>query len=349
MTRPLLLLLVLTSGVKAGLAPAYAPMDPEFAASDAVVVARCLSVERNDPSQPTERDGHLVPLDYVFRYSAVKAYKGANLPAAFRVLYHVADPAEGAPGCSPGLVLLFLTSGGSGEPFAWADPNFALRSFPGQPPSGATGQSGLQGLENDLVSFLPSGGAQSKMALSLLADFVRLSGAGADALAAFAGHLDRDASLLRLEILVRAGRREYFEELAREAQDPPVLDPQTWTLFRVCHVLEAGRVIKDLTALEELVRRAPTDSSLRECAMRGIRSLKTGAGVPFLIREIDDANLLVSHQAVLALNEIVNMNGEYGPGMQLFEKEPERCRALWRRWWEQTGSFQYTDSAAPHN
>ncbi len=97
MIRSPILLLLAASGVQGGVA-VYTPIEPLFAESGAVVVASCVSVERKDPSAPVERDGHLVPLDYILSYSTLKTYKGANVPPSFRVFYPVADAAEGAPG-----------------------------------------------------------------------------------------------------------------------------------------------------------------------------------------------------------------------------------------------------------
>ena len=272
MIRSLLLLFAAASGIEGGVA-VYTPIEPLFAESDAVVVARCVSVERNDPAEPVERDGHLVPLDYILSYSTVKVYKDGKMPAAFRIFYPVRDPAEGTPGCGPGFALLFLKSGGSGKAYTLANFAFGLRQFPGRPSNGRVGLTLLEELETDAAGFLSSGGARAEMALRLLDDFDDLSEAGANALASFAGRLDPGASVLRLEILVRAGRPEYFEALVRELLDRPPAE----TPAGLCDALEKGRSAKDLPALEELERRTPADSPLRDCAVRGLRSLRTGA------------------------------------------------------------------------
>lgn len=344
MIRAVILLLTAAAGMEGRLSPAYAPIELLFGASDAVVVARCISIGQKDPSQPSVRDGHLVPLDYLLRYSSIKVYKGSDVPAGFSVLFRQGDPAEGTPGCGPHYVLLFLKSSGSGDPYAWADPNFGLRAFPGQPLGGGAGPFGLRGLEQDALAFLSSGGEPSKTALNLLADFTELSKTSAEALATSKGPMDRAGAILKLEILVRAKRAEYFEELVREVQNLPALDPLTFTPERVCDLLEEGRNNKDLPALEELVTNSPVENPLRACAMRGLRSLRVRTSVPFLIRQLDDANLMVSYLAVITLAEITDKSGEYGPGMGLFEKDPQKYRRVWRNWWEQWGAKEYSST-----
>lgn len=268
MIRPPILLLLAASGVQGGVA-VYTPIEPMFAESGAVVVASCVSVERKDPSAPVERDGHLVPLDYIATYTTIKIYKGAKVPPSFRVFYPVPDPAEGVPGCGKEPVLLFVISRGSGAPYALANSAFGSRSFPGRPLQRAPGLTPLEELATDAASFLSAGGSRAETALRLLDDFGYLSEAGTDAVASFTGPLEHDAAVLRLEILVRAGRPEYFEKLLREIRGYP----EAGTPIGLCEALEKGGTAKDLPALEELARSAPANSLTRGCADRGIRNL----------------------------------------------------------------------------
>src|SRR5579863_5362327 len=148
MIRSPILLLIAALAIDGGVA-VYTPIEPLFAESGAVVVASCISVARKDPSAPVERNGHLVPLDYILTYSTLKTYKGANVPPSFRVFYSVADPAEGAPSCGEDPVLLFLSSRGPGEPYALANSAFGLRSFPDRPLQRAPGLTPLEELAED--------------------------------------------------------------------------------------------------------------------------------------------------------------------------------------------------------
>jgi hypothetical protein len=75
--------------------------------------------------------------------------------------------------------------------------------------------------------------------------------------------------------------------------------------------------------------------------MRGVRSLKSRSSVSFLVQRLDDPDVLVSHLAVMTLAEVVGLRGDFGPGLGLFTKDPEKYRGLWRSWWEQVGSAQF--------
>jgi hypothetical protein len=344
MARLLFVSLVFLTCGRGEISPTHMPINDEFKGSDVVAVARCTSVMQRDPGQPVAQNGRLTPIDYVVRYSILRTYKGPQSLAELSVLYPKRNPEWGPPACM-GVALLFLSAQDSSM-YALADPTFGIRYFP-FPTVGSAGPAGLEQLESDCLGFaMSSKVAEVRIALSLLNDFDRLSKATVDAVSSAPLRVDDpDAAVLRLLILARSRPNPYFEDFVREIQSRAKLDPLT--SIRACEVLEHGRDAKELPALERVVDGLPPGDPfrLRECAMNGIHSVKSGNAVRFLIKHVQDTDLTVSHLAIITLAEITEKAGEYGPGMDLFERAPDRYRKLWLDWWEQSGSRQYPEPA----
>ena len=129
MFRILALLPIAVSTAAAAISPSHIHMESLFASSDLVAVGRCTTVDLRNPGQPFEKDGRLVPLDYVARYTALRVYKGASPIAQIEVLFPQRDPAWGPPSCSANSMLVFLQAEHEGS-YTLADPNLGIEYFP---------------------------------------------------------------------------------------------------------------------------------------------------------------------------------------------------------------------------
>jgi HEAT repeat protein len=68
-------------------------------------------------------------------------------------------------------------------------------------------------------------------------------------------------------------------------------------------------------------------------ALRGIKDPRT------LIQRLDDERPELQYRALITLNEIFNLNGDYGPSVKLFDGQPQKYIALWKKWWQEHGQF----------
>lgn len=336
--RIALLFLVILTAAQSAISPGGMSITQQFAAADVVAVGRCSGFRLRDPKQPVERDGHLVPVDYVAEYSLFSVYKGpANMKVA--VFFPERNPEWGPPACLDADVLLFLNQSGDG--FTLADASFGVRYFPGEPAHTGHLTAGLSQLETDIAAFLSTGDpAKAATAVNLLGDFDQLSDATISVLERAATKLDPNASALRLVMLARHNPEKYFDDLMRHAADVATAD-QPMIAVRFCEAVERAANPEHVEALEAVVKGGAVESPVRVCSMSAIRRMKVPGTVPFLIREIDAPDLDVAYLAVIALADITDKNGDFGPGMSLFRKNPDKYRAVWREWWHETGSRQF--------
>jgi hypothetical protein len=353
MSRPLTLLFLAATGMRAMIAPATAPIEPLFEQSDLVAAARCDSVVQKDSVQTGVQEGKPVPIDYLERYSVIKTYCGSAPAAGLTVLVTQREPAWGVPGCGPDIVLLFLRSEGAEAPYGLADPNFGIHYFPG-PLAGASAQSGLDELESDCLRIAATGtSAQVKKALELLSDYLQVNKATVEGLSRLAVPSDPDAAVLRLEALARAEPGDYMERLIDQIHElrSSLLAMSSLTMIRACNVVQDKAEVQHLPGLEKLVNELPAqnpfvremvvDNPFRVAAMRGIRRLKAPESVAFLVQHLDDPGKHVSYLALITLAELTHKGREFGPGMGPFEKSPQKYRDLWHRWWETEGSKEF--------
>jgi len=47
---------------------------------------------------------------------------------------------------------------------------------------------------------------------------------------------------------------------------------------------------------------------------------------------------MIRYSAVITLSGIFGKSGDYGPSVELFDKEPEKHIALWKQSWNEEGS-----------
>lgn len=338
--RAAALLLMTLAAAQAEISPVHVSVDRQFADASTVAIGTCLAVRVRDPGEPAERNGRLVPRDYVADYSLFRVYKGAA-SMKLAVLFPQRNPDWGPPSCPSGAVLLFLKGAASNDLFPLVDEFFGIRYFPGQPPRTDDKTGGLDRLESDAASFLTSDDpATVAAAIMLLSDFDQLSKTTISSLEGTTAKPDRNASILRLEILARNNPDKYFDELARHVPDILTSDQPLITV-RFCEAVERAASPQRLDALEAVVSGIAGDTPVRVCAMSAIRRMKEPRTVPFLVKEVDDPNVDVAYLAVIALADITDKNGDFGPGMRLFRTNPEKYRSVWRQWWQQDGSHQF--------
>ena len=208
--------------------------------------------------------------------------------------------------------------------------------------------------ESDCLRIAAAGApAQAKKALDLLSDFMKVNKATVEGLSRLPAPSDADAAVLRLETLARAEPEDYMGRLIDQIHGlrSSLRAMAPLTMIRACNVLEDKSEVQHLAGLKQLVDDLPiqnpfvgemvVDNPFRMAAMRGIRRLKAPESVRFLVQHLDDPGKLVSYLAVVSLAEITHKGREFGPGMGQFEKDPQKYRDLWHRWWETEGSKEF--------
>ena len=220
---------------------------------------------------------------------------------------------------------------------------------------------GLSQLEADILKVV--GGAnvdRSKQALEILLQFDQLSPQAESFLRPFKTSSNDELRILSLEAQVLSGspakdttgipkplatidtpalvrRRAAIKDFAtalrgRADSNAPVSEG-------VGRILAGDTTIGDLEMLEEIVTTSPVQS-LRLYAMLGIRRLAARQTLPFLVGQLDATDITVQFQAIMTLAEITGKGGEYGPGMDLFKKDPGKYSSIWKKWWREVGTHQ---------
>jgi hypothetical protein len=228
------------------------------------------------------------------------------------------------------IVLLFLKRS-SGETYAVSDEWIGVTRFTTL--MYAEGE-GLAKLESALRQELFSGEETDQLAaLNLLHGFEHLAPLTWDTVSTFVSTgSTENIRVQALAIMIKFTRPQqglaalirYLEEHAREER------PIAWS-----NVGSDVSVIRDRSALKLLEALTATqDQEIRLTAMQAVRNMHDPSSAAALIKRLDDRGES-RYQAVITLYEIFGGPDQHGPSMPLFEKQPDRYVAFWKRWWSE--------------
>ena len=72
--------------------------------------------------------------------------------------------------------------------------------------------------------------------------------------------------------------------------------------------------------------------------MNGVRKLHDPGTVPFLVRKLESNDRMIQYLAVITLSEVTGLNGDFGPGMGPYLRNPDKYTKIWKDWYR----TQYT-------
>jgi hypothetical protein len=197
--------------------------------------------------------------------------------------------------------------------------------------------NGLDSLESELaaVADLPNGEDQLR-AIRMIGTLDKVSGRTLEVLARQAEKSnDQEIALTCWRILLKNDVPEVLPKFADYLNRHRDLRSPAMALTEVEFGLSQVHDFHELPSLEELLR-SPVQP-IREGAVEGIRSMRLRQTAPILVQCLDDPDHMVQYQAVITLNEIFLKNGDYGPGMGLFDRDPAKYTNLWKKWWAGEG------------
>jgi|GEM_PF-3173242 len=312
------------------------PLEDRFTESDLVCV--CVVTKIAQTNSTALINGKLPPADYTISATVRRLYKGTSQDPNIRIALRGQDPMSGRPLLLNSSYILFLGVAFHGN-YRLVETEGAAEPFSLQG-SGSRASSGLGGLEADIRQELiarPSDAAGINL-LGLLLQFQKLSPDTLAVLAPLSRGAPSVTALLSLEALCRSARDPagYVTQLismlltytATASSDLPGLGDN---VSRIGDILATKSTRRDLDGLERLTT-SPV-GALSVCAMLGIRNLRDPDEIPFLISKLDASDRLIQYEAIITLSEIIGKNGDYGPGMGLFGRDPAKYVALWENWY----------------
>lgn len=243
--------------------------------------------------------------------------------------------------------LLFLVSI-SPSTYETADPFLGMSPFSIVPTGPTTG--GFSGLEMALAQIVVQADRQDRLrALRLLQGFDLVSKQTLALMRRIADSDDFEIALTAWAVLLKtkspdavAGLSEYLNmhPLAIPLAIP-LATPQTYLTYQPVDALigvqEGLSAIRDERALKTLEQLASSKYfEIRTGALYALRGMKDPRSAQTLIQRLDDERSDLQYLALITLNEIFNLNEDYGPSMKLFDEDPQKYIALWKEWWQET-------------
>lgn len=324
--------------LRAQVTPGHIWLEVLYKTSDAVVIGHCGSVH----ALPGSPDSSVMDFDLTF--SVARIYKGSDL-TAFTILITGRPIASGSPWCGKDPVLLFLKHTNVSGVYTLSEWYHGMKLVPASLLStkhqGDAPTDGLLELERALGEVAAGVDTNdARQALLILRDFRKIDPQTVSTLKAISLRPNESQRLLGWEILARVDPSSNFRAFTDMFKSQPAQDGEA--AMRMCEIAEQLKDPHLLTTLEGMVdwQEYP---DLRVCAMQGIRNLHAPETVPFLIRHLDDSQLQVAYDAVITMAEITKLPGDYGPGIPVYSKDPERYKKLWHDWWNQGGAAKYPD------
>jgi len=218
--------------------------------------------------------------------------------------------------------LLFLKTAGTGT-YTFVDQSFAARPFVSLPVQG--GEPGLAKLESALVAAaLQQNPDEALKAFSYLEDL----DIHPESLVALSAVLSSPNWKLVWSYLTLQLKTKTPESVAavRRFLDSYAGTEEPWFV--------GLQEITDSRAHDDLVELSYSRfGNVRAAAMVALRSMGGQKDASFFIRRLDDPDRNVQYHAVIGLAQAFKMGGDYGPGIDAFERMPEYYTDLWKEWW----------------
>ena len=335
------------------------PIESRFATADLVCRGSVISAITTSQVGIHDDNGKLKPVDYLVRFSSDWCYKGEPQTREITINILKRSPMQGNPFHTGEYLLTFLNGSGPDYTFSNIDESF-VRSWPIDPPPDP-GAKGLSQLEADILQVVGGGDiARSKQAFEILLQFEQLSPRVESFLRRFKTSSNDELRILSLEAQVLAvgtttdasvsskplvkmdtpafvRRRAAIRDFAAALRGRG--DSKARISEGIGRILADDTGVDDLEILEEIVTTSPV-ANLRLYAMLGIRRLAERQTLSFLVSQLDATDTMMQFQAIMALAEITGKGGEYGPGMDLFDKDPGKYSSIWKKWWREVGTHQ---------
>jgi len=322
--------------------PGTVPIGPVFTDSDLVCAARVQT------ASPAATSFALAPAgrEDTASIRLEDVYKGSEpQPQMVKVRYAPANfgAQNGTPVLTPGeTVLLFLRMISPGV-YTFTEKDISTTQFSRiSPLSGVP--SGPSKLELALVQIVETGNHNDRInAMQLLEGFDQPSPETLSAVAPLYSSPDPEEQFLALGILLKTktpaalNTVRYYLQTYWGAQQPMSIIALGTEISQITNPL----ALLDLEALS-----GSRFVSVQYGAMQAIRSMRSSKSASFLIRKLDDSNPIISYEALITLNDIFNKNGNYGPSIPLFNKNPQNYIQLWKQWWKDEGRARFGDSSS---
>jgi hypothetical protein len=267
--------------------------------------------------------------------SLIDSFKGGPVPEAF-VFEYPRDPMSELLGIRSGdLALLFLSRTASGR-YELTNLFIGLTIFSSLIP--IAGEAGLEKLQHGLAAIVRRGNRNDQVsAMRLLEGFGRLDRSTLLAVDALSSSTDPEIAFSAIGILLKTGMPESISKL-RGYLEAYHEDQPTIALISAGTELSLVTNAKALPDVEALS--GSRFISIQFAAMDAIRRIASATSAPVLVRRLDDANRNVQYSAVITLAELFDKSGDYGPSIELFDKNPQKYIVLWKQWWADQGRRQ---------
>lgn len=245
------------------------------------------------------------------------------------------DPAVTDSGLRVGqTVLLFLIDNGSGA-YELADRFLGLTMLDSLPI--VSDEDGLGKLQSSLAGILENPDHDDQItALRLLQGFESLDDSTLATADKLASSNDPEVAFTALAVLLNTKTPQSVRKL-KDFVGEYTGKVEPIALVSVGTELSNISNLKALPDLEALTNCRFV--SIRYGAMAALRNIGSRESVPMLIQHLDDSNSNIQYSAVITLAEILDKRGDYGPNMEMFDKDPEKYIALWKQWWTDEGSI----------
>jgi hypothetical protein len=334
----LLTALDMTANGQPGPTPGLQPIRPVFEQSDLVCICHVETVliERDEPIGKIDRDT-FVQQHVVANLRPFGVFKSNRTSAPYIVIRYAEDVQAISPRGTRlrknenGLFFLRSTSGASYE-FS----NRWMGFIPYTELPEASRVPGLPGLQLWLAGILEKANPQDRLnTLRLLEGFDELSDETKARVALQTVSSDLEIAFTSWAILLKNHSTGSLVSFLKYIEGRHNDTNPSLALIGVEEGLAGFREPQALVPIE-LLSDCPL-LQIRRGAMRALRGMADPKSALTLIKHLDDANREIQYQSVITLNEIFGKNGDYGPSMILFDKNPEKYIALWKKWWDVEG------------
>jgi hypothetical protein len=332
---PLLSILCASTALFAKVSTEPKPIEDRFAEAD--VVCRCEVIKIVQTNNATLVNGKLPLSDFDVSLRAIRFYKSTDHEPMLTLRLADLDPMEGTPLELNASYVLFLKKASSGSygPVGPIGLGFAFTSAKGK-----TDDTTGADLQADVVESLATAAsrADERSDLEFLMQFREMKPESYPILERVSQGPPSDLAVLSLEILCWSGpnrERDYPRLvsmlLAYEGKSPTWFSDLGDGAPRLGDILSLPSANVDIGDLEKL-----TDSAIpgiRLSGMDGIRKLHDPKTVPFLVEKLDSKDRNIQYTAVITLSEITGLNGDFGPGMGPFLRNPDMFIKIWKEWY----------------
>lgn len=227
--------------------------------------------------------------------------------------------------------VFFLHQGGDG--YHVLDPYHPFVVAAPEAPS--TNGSALDKITAELAYVITSGSASSQTRRDAVEALSTLKTVKAGiALQAAAHESEVAPQVLAIVALLERGDKSWIEPaaailLSREK------GLEGFLLWRLSAAIEEQKSV-DPRAIPTLVRLLNSpDVPVRRAGAQALRNMRNRAAIRPLVGALRDSDQDVQYQAVIGLAEINGVTGEWAPGTELFNKDPEHYLKHWQEWAKQ--------------